>query len=82
MNFCGVKHPDIFVVYDRSAAKQGKLTPGSHIPIRSPEVIETDRPDLVVILPWNLADEVRTSMRIVESWGGRFVVAVPHTRVI
>ena len=82
LNFCGVKHPDIFVVYDRSAAKQGKLTPGSHIPIRSPEVIETDRPDLVVILPWNLADEVRTSMRIVESWGGRFVVAVPHTRVI
>jgi SAM-dependent methyltransferase len=82
LNVCGVKHPDIIAVYDRATAKQGKLTPGSHIPIKRPSEIETDRPDLVVILPWNLAAEISASMAVIKSWGGQFVVAVPETRVL
>ncbi len=82
LNSCGVTVTDLFAIYDQSTAKQSKLTPGSHIPIKAPRAIEVDRPDYVVILPWNLADEIRTSMQVIESWGGRFVVAVPRTRVI
>lgn len=82
LNVCGVAHPDIVAVYDLNPAKQGKLTPGSHIPIRPPAMIENDRPDYVVILPWNLAEEICKSMRVIETWEGRFVVAVPQTRMI
>lgn len=82
LNVCGVKCPEIIAVYDLNPAKQGKLTPGSHIPIKPPSAIETDRPDFVVILPWNLAEEIKDSMSVVETLGGRFVVAVPSSRVI
>jgi SAM-dependent methyltransferase len=82
LNVCAVGYPDILAVYDLNPAKQGKLTPGSHIPILPPDAIETDRPDYVIILPWNIADEIRRSIQVIESWGGRFVVAVPETRVL
>ncbi|HET9715213.1 MAG TPA: class I SAM-dependent methyltransferase [Pseudolabrys sp.] len=80
LNYCGVNNADIVAVYDRNLTKQGKLTPGSHIQIKAPDSVQTDRPDFLVILPWNLVDEIRSSMRIIESWGGKFVVAVPATR--
>lgn len=82
LNVAGVKHPDIIAVYDLNPAKQNKLTPGSHIPIKPPSEIEVDRPDFVVILPWNLAEEIQSSMRVIETWGGRFVLAVPSSRVL
>src|SRR5207302_1130844 len=75
LNVCGVGYPEIEAVYDRSAEKQGRLTPGSHIPILAPERIEELRPDDIVILPWNLADEIVRSLPRVREWGGRFVVA-------
>jgi SAM-dependent methyltransferase len=80
LNFCGASNSDIIAVYDRNVAKQGKLTPGSHIPIKAPETIETDRPDFLVILPWNLSDEIRSEMRVIETWGGNFIVAIPEIR--
>ena len=80
LNFCGAGNSDIIAVYDRNVAKQGKLTPGSHIPIKAPEAIQADRPDFLVILPWNLVDEIRSTMRVIETWGGNFVVAIPETR--
>ena len=82
LNVCGVAHPAITAVYDRNPAKQGKLTPGSHIPISDPERLLTDKPDYVVILPWNIADEVRATMGFIAEWGGRFVIAVPETKVL
>jgi SAM-dependent methyltransferase len=82
LNVCGVAFPQIAAVYDRSTEKQGRLTPGSHIPILAPERIDELRPDDVVILPWNLADEIVRTLPQVHGWGGRFVVAVPQPRFI
>ena len=82
LNFCGVGRADISRIYDLNPAKQGKLTPGSHVPIRSPADISVDRPDFLVILPWNISSEIMRSMAAIDEWGGRFVLAVPETRVV
>lgn len=77
LNYAGVK-PDLLpFVCDAAGAKQGKYMPGSHIPILPPQTIEQMQPDFVLILPWNIADEVRSQQAVVQTWGGRFVVAVP-----
>ena len=81
LNYCEVSYPRLSEVYDRSERKQGKLTPGSHIPIAPPGRVAETKPDYVVILPWNIADEVRANMAFVSRWGGRFVTAVPETVV-
>jgi SAM-dependent methyltransferase len=82
LNVCGITADDIRAVYDRSAAKQGKLLPGSHVPILAPEQIGELRPDYLVVLPWNLIDEIRSEMGFISNWGGRFVTALPETRVL
>jgi SAM-dependent methyltransferase len=81
LNVCGVNANDIVCVYDRSTAKQGKFLPGSHIPIRAPATIGETRPDYLVILPWNLREEIVDQMAEIRQWGGKFVTAVPETRV-
>jgi SAM-dependent methyltransferase len=82
LNVCGVTQADISAVFDRSTAKQGKLLPGSHIPILPPERIGEIKPDYLVVLPWNLIAEIKADMAVIAEWGGRFVTAVPETRVI
>jgi SAM-dependent methyltransferase len=81
LNVCGVNSHDIICVFDRSAAKQGKFLPGSHIPIRAPESIRELTPDYLVILPWNLRGEISRQMAFVAEWGGKFVTAIPTTRL-
>lgn len=81
MNYAGVKPDLITFVCDAAAAKQNKFMPGSHIPILAPEELRKRRPDYVVILPWNIADEVVKSNAFVSEWGGKFVVAVPELRI-
>jgi SAM-dependent methyltransferase len=81
LNYCGVGIDDIPFVVDRSAYKQGMRLPGSHIPIHAPEHVDSARPQYVLILPWNLAPEVRNQMQRIREWGGRFVVAVPELRI-
>jgi len=81
LNVCGVTHEDIACVFDLSDVKQGRYLPGSHIPILAPSEIATVRPDYLVILPWNLREEIMKQMAILRSWGGKFVTAVPTTRV-
>jgi SAM-dependent methyltransferase len=81
LNYCGVTEDDIVCVFDRSTAKQGKLMPGSHIPILAPECLANMRPDYLLILPWNLASEITAANAILTSWGGQFVVAVPQLRI-
>ena len=77
LNFAGVR-PDLLpYVVDKNPAKQGQYLPGSRIPIRQPQHLMTERPDYVLILPWNLKEEVVTEMAVVREWGGRFVTAVP-----
>jgi SAM-dependent methyltransferase len=81
LNFCGAGHSDIVCVFDRSTAKQGRLLPGSHIPVVAPERLAEVKPDYLLILPWNLAAEIQKDHAILSSWGGKFVVAVPALRI-
>lgn len=82
LNFCDVGTDRIDYVVDRSPAKQGYFLPGSHLPILAPEHIAETRPDYVLILPWNIREEVMASMAHIRDWGGRFVVAVPELTVL
>ena len=82
LNYCGVTQDDIVCVFDRSSAKVGKRLPGSHIPILSPENLATVKPDYLIILPWNIADEIKSSASDLASWGGQFVVAIPELRIL
>jgi SAM-dependent methyltransferase len=81
LNFCQVTPSDIVAVFDRSLAKQGRLLPGSQIPILSPEKISQVAPDYLVILPWNIADEVMSQTRSLMPEGGQFVTAVPQIKL-
>jgi hypothetical protein len=77
LNFASIK-PDLLpYVCDAAASKQGKFLPGTHIPILPPTALSEREPDIVVILPWNLADEVVQEHGYIRKWGGRFVVAAP-----
>ncbi|MEA2684977.1 MAG: hypothetical protein QOE93_172, partial [Actinomycetota bacterium] len=81
LNYCGITTADMAYVADRSLEKQGRLLPGSHLPVVGPERIFDTKPDFVVILPWNLAEEISTQLAGVAEWGGRFVTFVPEVRV-
>ena len=81
LNFCGATADDVAFVVDRNELKQGRLLPGSHIPVRSPAALAEIKPDYVLILAWNLADEIRTSESSIANWGGRFVTAVPTIKI-
>lgn len=81
MNTVGIGRDLIAFVADRNAYKQGKLMPGSRIPIVGPGSIDAERPDYVVILPWNICDEVAEQLAGIRGWGGQFVTFVPELRV-
>ena len=78
LNYCGVGRDFIDYTCDLNPHKQGHFLPGSHIPIRSPEVLREDRPDVVLILPWNLKDEIIEQLSFIREWGGRFAVRTPE----
>jgi hypothetical protein len=82
LNYCGIDTSLITYAVDSSPHKQGLLLPGSRIPVRAPEALAETCPDYVLVLPWNLLDEVTTQMAGIRQWGGRFVVAVPELRVL
>jgi SAM-dependent methyltransferase len=81
LNYCGVRNDFLDYTVDRSPHKQGRYLPGSRIPIYAPDRLRETRPDYVLILPWNLKEEIMEQMADVRSWGGRFVVAVPEVRI-
>jgi SAM-dependent methyltransferase len=82
LNYCGVRRDFIDCTYDLNPHKQGHFLPGSHIPIRSPEQLREDRPDVVVILPWNLKDEIVEQLQFVREWGGRFAARTPELTLL
>jgi hypothetical protein len=82
LNYCGIREDLLDYTVDLSPHKQGKFLPGVHIPVHSPERILQDKPDYVLILPWNLQDEIVQQMQQVRSWGGSFVVPVPEAQVL
>jgi SAM-dependent methyltransferase len=82
LNYAGVK-PDLLpYVCDAAPSKQGKFLPGSHIPIVAPSLLREQKPDVVLILPWNITEEVIAQHGYVREWGGKFVTAVPLLQVI
>ena len=82
LNYCGIRTDLLDYTVDRNPYKQGKYTPGTHIPILSPDRIRETRPDYVFILPWNLKDEISTQMSFVREWGGRFIVPIPEPQIL
>lgn len=81
LHYCGIGKDLIEYTVDRSAYKQGRHLPGTHIPIFHPDRIRETRPDYVVILPWNLKDEIMNQLQFIREWGGRFVVPIPRLTV-
>jgi hypothetical protein len=82
LNYCGIRSDLVAATVDRSPHKQGRFLPGSRIPIYAPERLVEARPDYVLILPWNLRDEIVEKMSMIRRWGGRFVVPVPEVSVL
>ena len=82
LNYCAIRQDFLDYTVDKSPYKQGKFTPGTRIPILHPDAISQTRPDYVLILPWNLKDEIVTQMAHVRDWGGRFVVPIPAVSVL
>ena len=82
LNFCGVGPDSIQYTVDRSPYKQDHLLPGTHIPVYAPEQIDASRPDYVLILPWNLQDEIVQQLSHIKDWGGQCVVPIPELRVL
>jgi SAM-dependent methyltransferase len=81
LHYCGIGKDLIEYTVDRSPHKQGRFLPGSHIPIYHPDRIRETKPDYVVILPWNLKDEIMEQLKFIREWGGRFVVPIPKVMI-
>jgi SAM-dependent methyltransferase len=82
LNAAEVTPDKVGYVVDRSPHKQGRFLPGSHLPILEPDHLRRDRPDYLLILPWNLRDEITAQMSDIRDWGGRFVVPVPRLEIV
>jgi 2-polyprenyl-3-methyl-5-hydroxy-6-metoxy-1,4-benzoquinol methylase len=82
LNHCGIRSDLLAYTVDRSPVKQGKFLPGTHIPIYGPERLEQTRPDYILVLPWNLRDEISQQLGYVRSWGGRLVFPIPALEVV
>jgi hypothetical protein len=81
LHYCGIGKDLIEYTVDRSPHKQGRYLPGTHIPIHHPDRIRETKPDYVIILPWNLKDEIMEQLQYIRQWGGRFVVPIPKVTV-
>jgi len=82
LNFCGIRSDMVDFVADRNPAKQGRLLPGCRIPVVAPDAIKRAKPDYLMILPWNIKDEVIGQMAHIRDWGGRFVVPIPELEIV
>jgi 2-polyprenyl-3-methyl-5-hydroxy-6-metoxy-1,4-benzoquinol methylase len=82
LNYCGIRTDFLDFTVDRNPYKQGKFTPGTHIPILPPEQLLEARPDYVLILPWNLKDEIMQVLAPIRAWGGKFVIPIPSVEVL
>jgi hypothetical protein len=82
LNYCGIRTDFLDYTVDRNPYKQGKFLPGTHIPILHPDKIRETKPDYVLILPWNLKDEIRQQISYVREWGGKLVVPIPEVEIL
>ncbi len=81
LNYCGIKNDLIDFVVDASPHKQNLFLPASHIPIVDESFIEREKPDFVVVLPWNLKEEIFGQLDYIREWNGKFVVAIPKLEI-
>jgi 2-polyprenyl-3-methyl-5-hydroxy-6-metoxy-1,4-benzoquinol methylase len=82
LNYCGIRTDFLDYTVDRSPHKQGLFLPGTRIPVHTPDRIRQTRPDYILILPWNIKDEIIEQMSHIREWGGKFVVPIPRVEVI
>jgi hypothetical protein len=82
LNHCGIRSDLLAYTVDRSPVKQGKFLPGTHIPIYAPERLAQTKPDYIIVLPWNLREEISQQLSYVRSWGGRLVFPIPALEVV
>ena len=82
LNYCGVRPDLLAYTVDRNPYKHGRFTPGTRIPIHAPERIDTDRPDYVLVLPWNLREEITAQLAHVADWGGKLVFPIPALEIV
>ncbi len=82
LNHCGIREDLLQYTVDRSPFKQGKFLPGTHIPIYAPDRLAETRPDYVLVLPWNLRDEISEQLAYVRTWGARLVFPIPELEIV
>ncbi len=82
LNFCGIRQDLLDYTVDRNPYKHGRLLPGTHIPIRHPDAIAEDKPDYIMILPWNLKTEIVEQLAYAREWGAQFIVPIPEVHVL
>ena len=82
LNYCGIRTDFLEFTVDRNPYKQGRFLPGTHIPIHPVEHIRQCRPDYILILPWNLRDEIVAQLAYARDWGARFIVPIPTAQVL
>jgi hypothetical protein len=81
LNYCGIRSDLVQFTVDRNPLKQGTYLPGTRIPVLAPEAIDAVKPDYVLILPWNLKEEITKQLAGIRDWGGRFLTAIPAITV-
>ncbi len=82
LNYCGIKNDLISYVVDANPNKQNKYLPGSHIPVVNEEHLKKDKPDFVIIFPWNIKEEITKQLSYIKDWGGQFVIFIPELQLI
>ncbi len=82
LNYCGIGSDFLEFTVDKSVQKQGMYLPGTRLPIKSPDAIKTSKPDYVLILPWNIKEEVMEQMAYMREWGGQFIIPIPHAEIL
>ena len=82
LNYCGIRTDFIDYTVDRNPYKQGRFLPGTHIPIYAPERLAQTRPDYILVLPWNLRDEIGKQLEYVRTWGGQLVYPIPALDIV
>ena len=81
LNYCGIKNDLISFVVDANPHKQNKYLPASHIPVVAEQVLKEEKPDFVILLPWNLKEEIMDQISYIRSWNGQFVIPIPELQI-
>ena len=82
LNYCGIKNDLIDFVVDANPHKQDKFLPASHIPVMNEDFLKAAKPDFVIILPWNLKEEITQQLSYINDWGGKFVIPIPSLQIL